>query len=135
MAIYGSEDPDPHSHMASAICGRQITKADKAERAVGKTANFCPQYGGLGGSGISFPRHLAVRGLPGGGSGCLLWLGTDLSSPCKVSGWVPQGEPWEVTSPMGQRMAGHRLRKGELGLVFSGAVPARLKSQRGVAPL
>ena len=46
VAIYGSEDPDPHSHTASAIYGRPITKEDKAERAVGKTANFCLQYGG-----------------------------------------------------------------------------------------
>ncbi|MFM7642211.1 MAG: DNA polymerase, partial [Cyanobium sp.] len=46
VAIYQSEDPDPHSHTASAIYGKPISKADREERAVGKTANFCLQYGG-----------------------------------------------------------------------------------------
>jgi hypothetical protein len=34
----------------------------------------------------------------------------------------------EVASPLGRRMAGHRMTKGEPGVAVSGAAPARLRS-------
>ena len=46
----------------------------------------------------------------------------------KVRDGFRQSEPWEVASPLGRRMAGLRLTKGEPGEAFSGAAPARLRS-------
>ena len=51
----------------------------------------------------------------------------------KVRDGFRQKEPWEVASPMGRRMAGLRLTKGETGMAFSGAAPARLKSTAALA--
>jgi DNA polymerase I-like protein with 3'-5' exonuclease and polymerase domains len=134
VAIYGSEDPDPHSHTASAIYGRPITKEDKAERAVGKTANFCLQYGGgpkrlreqlsqAFGREVPFEEAREV---------CSGW---EKAYPAiaKVRDGFRQSEPWEVASPLGRRMAGLRLTKGEPGVAFSGAAPARLRSTAALA--
>ena len=134
VAIYGSEDPDPHSHTASAIYGRPITKEDKAERAVGKTANFCLQYGGgpkrlreqlsqAFGREVPFEEAREV---------CSGW---EKAYPAiaKVRDGFRQSEPWEVASPLGRRMAGLRLTKGEPGEAFSGAAPARLRSTAALA--
>ena len=134
VAIYGSDDPDPHSHTASAIYGRSITKADRAERAVGKTANFCLQYGGG-------PKRLREQLSQAFGREVPLeearevCSGWDRAYPAiaKVRDGFRQSEPWEVSSPMGRRMAGHRLTKGEPGVAFSGAEPARLKSTAALA--
>lgn len=134
VAIYGSSDPDPHSHTASAIYGRPITKADKSERAVGKTANFCLQYGGG-------PRRLREQLSQAFGREVPLeearevCAGWDRAYPAiaKVRDGFRQSEPWEVSSPLGRRMAGHRLTKGEPGVAFSGAAPARLKSTAALA--
>jgi DNA polymerase I-like protein with 3'-5' exonuclease and polymerase domains len=134
VAIYGSEEPDPHSHTASAIYGRTITKADKAERAVGKTANFCLQYGGG-------PKRLREQLSQAFGREVPLeeardvCAGWDRAYPAiaKVRDGFRQSEPWEVASPMGRRMAGLRLTKGEPGVAFSGAAPARLKSTAALA--
>lgn len=134
VAIYSSEDPDPHSHTASAIYGRPITKADKAERAVGKTANFCLQYGGG-------PRRLREQLSQAFGREVPLeeakavCEGWDRAYPAiaKVRNSYRQSEPWEVTSPMGRRMAGHRLTKAEPGVAFSGAAAARMKSTAALA--
>ena len=38
-----------------------------------------------------------------------------------------------MASPLGRRMAGLRLTKGEPGVAFSGAVPARLRSTAALA--
>jgi DNA polymerase I-like protein with 3'-5' exonuclease and polymerase domains len=51
----------------------------------------------------------------------------------KVRDGFRQSEPWEVASPLGRRMAGHRLTKGEPGVAFSGAAPARLRSIAALA--
>ena len=134
VAIYGSEEPDPHSHTASAIYGRPITKADKAERAVGKTANFCLQYGGG-------PKRLREQLSQAFGREVPLeearevCAGWDRAYPAiaKVRDGFRQSEPWEVASPLGRRMAGLRLTKGEPGVVFSGAAPSRLKSTAALA--
>jgi DNA polymerase-1 len=134
VAIYNSQDPDPHSHTASAIYGRQITKADREERAVGKTANFCLQYGGG-------PRRLREQLSQAFGRDVPLeearavCEGWDRAYPtiAKVRNSYRQREPWEVISPTGRRMAGHQLTKAEPGVAFSGAVPARLKSTAALA--
>lgn len=44
-----------------------------------------------------------------------------------------QSEPWEVVSPLGRRMAGPRLTKGEPGVAFSGAAPTRMWSTAALA--
>ena len=134
VAIYGSKDPDPHSHTASAIYGRTITKADKAERAVGKTANFCLQYGGG-------PKRLREQLSQAFGREVPLEEAREVCSGwekaypaiAKVRDGFRQSEPWEVASPLGRRMAGLRLTKGEPGVAFSGAAPARLRSTAALA--
>jgi DNA polymerase-1 len=134
VAIYSSEDPDPHSHTASAIYGRTITKADKAERAVGKMANFCLQYGGG-------PKRLREQLSQAFGREVSLeearevCAGWERAYPAiaKVRDGFRQSEPWEVASPLGRRMAGHRLTKGEPGVAFSGAEAARLRSTAALA--
>ena len=134
VAIYGSSEPDPHSHTASAIYGRAISKADREERAVGKTANFCLQYGGG-------PRRLREQLSQAFGREVPLeearevCSGWDRAYPAiaKVRDTFRQSEPWEVSSPLGRRMAGHRLTKAEPGVAFSGAVPFRLKSTAALA--
>lgn len=134
VAIYGSEEPDPHSHTASAIYGRAITKADKAERATGKTANFCLQYGG-GPNRLreqlsrAFGREVSLE------EARKVCAGWDRAYPAiaKVRDGFRQSEPWEVASPLGRRMAGLRLTKGEPGVAFSGAAPARLRSTAALA--
>lgn len=134
VAIYGSEDPDPHSHTASAIYGRTITKADKAERAVGKTANFCLQYGGG-------PKRLREQLSQAFGREVPLeearevCFGWEKAYPAiaKVRDRFRHSEPWEVISPLGRRMAGLRLIKGEPGVAFSGAEPNRLRSTAALA--
>jgi hypothetical protein len=134
VAIYRSEDPDPHSHTASAIYGRPISKADREERAVGKTANFCLQYGGG-------PRRLREQleqafqrevSLEEAQKVCQGW---DKAYPAisHRRNQLRQKEPWWVASPLGRRMAGHRLTKGEPGVRFSGSEPERLKSTAALA--
>lgn len=134
VAIYRSEDPDPHSHTASAIYGRAISKADREERAVGKTANFCLQYGGG-------PRRLREQlaqafqrdvSLEEAQKVCQGW---DKAYPAisRRRNQLRQREPWWVASPLGRRMAGHRLTKGEPGVRFSGSEPERLKSTAALA--
>jgi DNA polymerase I-like protein with 3'-5' exonuclease and polymerase domains len=134
VAIYQSEDPDPHSHTASAIYGRPISKADQEERKVGKTANFCLQYGGG-------PRRLREQLSQAFGREVPLeearqvCAGWDRAYPAiaKVRDRFRQSEPWEVSSPLGRRMAGVRLTPGEPGVRFSGATRARLKSTAALA--
>jgi len=68
----------------------------------------------------------------GTGVDCARW---DRAYPAiaKVRDGFRQSEPWEVASPRGRRMAGLRLTKGEPGVAFSGAAPARLRSTAALA--
>lgn len=134
VAIYQSEDPDPHSHTASAIYGRPISKADPEERKVGKTANFCLQYGG-GPRRLREQLEQAFQREVSREEAERVCHGWDRAYPAiaKRRNLLREREPWEVVSPLGRRMAGHRLTKGEPGVRFSGAVPERLKSTSALA--
>jgi DNA polymerase I-like protein with 3'-5' exonuclease and polymerase domains len=101
---------------------------------VGKTANFCLQYGGG-------PKRLREQLSQAFGREVPLeearevCAGWDRAYPAiaKVRDGLRQSEPWEVASPRGRRMADLRLTKGEPGVAFSGAAPARLKSTAALA--
>jgi len=132
--IYSSDDPDPHSHTATSIYGRKITKADKEERSVGKMANFCLQYGG-GPKRLkeqlehSFNRTVDINEARN------ICKGWDKAYPAiaKIRDSIRENEPWEVISPLGRRMAGHKLTKKQPGMLFSGAIPAKLRSTAALA--
>lgn len=134
VAIYSSDDPDPHSHTASAIYGRPITKADREERAVGKTANFCLQYGGG-------PKRLQAQLSQAFNREVPL---TEARRVC--DGWARaypaiaairdrhrQQEPWEVRSAMGRLMADQMDLPAVPGESFAGAKPARMRSTNALA--
>jgi len=134
--IYNSDDPDPHSHTATSIFCRKITKADKEERVVGKMANFCLQYGG-GPKRLQeqlaegFNREVSID------EARKICQGWDKAYPAiaRIRDRIRKNEPWEVISPLGRRMAGHRIVTHPTGSGFSKAVPERLKSTAALALL
>jgi DNA polymerase-1 len=134
VAIYQSEEPDPHSHTASAIYGRAISKADQEERKVGKTANFCLQYGG-GPRRLREQLEQAFQREVSREEAERVCRGWDQAYPAiaKRRNLLREREPWEVVSPLGRRMAGVRLTPAEAGVRFSGSTQARLKSTAALA--
>jgi len=132
--IYSSDDPDPHSHTATSIYGRKITKADKEERAVGKTANFCLQYGGSPKRlqeqlEQSFDRFVDID------EARRICDGWDKAYPAiaRIRDSIRKSRPWEVTSPLGRQMAGHRIIEAQPGVCFSSSAPTRLRSTAALA--
>jgi DNA polymerase I len=134
VAIYTSAEPDPHSHTASAIFGRPITKADAAERATGKTANFCLQYGGgprrlqpyleaALGRPVPFEEAVAV---------CRGW---ERAYPALAAlrNRYRAREPWKVRSANGRVMCSKRMTSGVPGERFSDAEAAPMKSTVALA--
>jgi len=123
------EGADLHCRTAEAIYGRRITKENKAERAVGKTANFGLIYG----CGVrSFRPRLSAA------------LGREVSEEetwDAIRGWERANpattalrnqhrahEPWEVRSATGRIMQDKQVVAGVPGERFSDAVPKPIRS-------
>lgn len=127
VRIY-TEGLDPHAYTASAIYGREITKADP-ERAVGKTANFAMGYG-CGPSKMRDLLSTAQGREVSMAEARRVCDGWDRAYPAlaKLRNQYRRSEPWEVSSALGRRLADKRLTKGEPGVHFSGSEPARIRS-------
>lgn len=136
-AIYGEEadieafreGTDLHCRTASAIYGREITKANPLERSVGKTANFNLAYGG------------GARTFSGKLSEALGRPATEAETLKAIAGWEKthpvvvrlrnrfrKQEPWAVKSVLGRKMQDAERLKGEPGVRFNGSRATRISS-------